>query len=551
MKMNLSRKRMLPDLITSATVLCITLAGCTGSGNFEQKSIRQWETAEWLLEHPGTEGNPFDLVAEVTFTLEGGSSITTPMFYDGGSSWKFRFTGSEPGTWEFTTESEVPALDGKKGQVAVHGNPDTRANGFITHFGSKWGWQGSERAFVPQYVMGKDLDYYYDLENDMVNENLIEKDIQEFVREHGFTGFHLPVNKMWFDITREGPFENPDIRTYRVLESIITRVHQEGGACFLWMWGSDGPRDHDTGSGPRGVLGAAGNEKDLRNLRYLAARLGPLPGWSIGYGVDTENGTATVEQLDQWKNFLESHMGWDHFIGARVGYDEKGLWALVPRPPRPPSDEHFRSEISDEHTFWLGGDYIGYTSYRPLYDRYVEALNHHPEKPSFEEDRFRLRNLDKWTYKDYNPELTRRGLWHSALAGGVANIWGHLLPDKDHGGSRSYSSGTVDIKHQIKTYSEFFGERFLKEMETFKLEDPVVLGLKTPDLEHLIFYQEQTDKVTLDLSGIPEPLSAVAVDALKEYREIDLGMLEAGTSEWEAPYKSDWAIAVGEFHPPR
>ena len=155
-------------------------------------------------------------------------------------------------------------------------------------------------------------------------------------------------------------------------------------------------------------------------------------------------------------------MGWDHFIGARVGYDEKGLWALIPKGPRPPHDENYCSEISDEHCSWLGGDYIGYTSYRPLYDRYVEALNHRPEIPSFEEDRFRLRNLDKWTYKDYNQELTRRGLWHSAFAGGVANIWGHLLPDKDHGGSHSYASGTVGIKHQIKTYAEFFKRRFLK-----------------------------------------------------------------------------------------
>jgi hypothetical protein len=29
--------------------------------------------------------------------------------------------------------------------------------------------------------------------------------------------------------------------------------------------------------------------------------------------------------------------------------------------------------IGDEYTWWLGGDYIGYTSYRPLYDRYVKA----------------------------------------------------------------------------------------------------------------------------------------------------------------------------------
>ncbi len=71
----------------------------------------------------------------------------------------------------------------------------------------------------------------------------------------------------------------------------------------------------------------------------------------MGYGVDTENGVATVEQLDAWKAYLEDHLGWDHFLGARVGYDEKGLWALNPSLPRPPHDEYFRSEVKDEHTF--------------------------------------------------------------------------------------------------------------------------------------------------------------------------------------------------------
>ena len=84
-------------------------------------------------------------------------------------------------------------------------------------------------------------------------------------------------------------------------------------------------------------------------------------------------------------------------------------------------------------------------------------------------------------------------------------------------------------------------------METFKLEDPVVLGLKIPDKSRVLFYQEHTGRVTLDLSGIPGPLPAVAVDTHKEYKEIDLGTLTAGDAGWDAPYESDWAVAVGDF----
>lgn len=39
----------------------------------------------------------------------------------------------------------------------------------------------------------------------------------------------------------------------------------------------------------------------------------------------------------------------------------------------------------------------------------------------------------------------------------------------------------------------------------------------------------------------------VAVDTLKPYRELDLGMLEPGKQTWKAPYRSDWAVAVGRF----
>ncbi|HLS27516.1 MAG TPA: fibronectin type III domain-containing protein, partial [Opitutales bacterium] len=38
-----------------------------------------------------------------------------------------------------------------------------------------------------------------------------------------------------------------------------------------------------------------------------------------------------------------------------------------------------------------------------------------------------------------------------------------------------------------------------------------------------------------------------AVDTLKPYQEIDLGMLDATSQTWTAPYQSDWAIAIGSF----
>lgn len=528
-------------LLTGLLVLLPLLAATPfrlGSAPLEKtlpaRTGTQWYPyVEWRLDNPSYDGNPFDLEAQAVFLHEGsGRTVTTPMFYDGASTWAFRFTGTRTGVWTLRTVSADADLDGWSGTVRITENPDPKAHGFMKAFGSKWGWQGTETAFVPQYVMAKDLRAYLGADG-RVDTALVAADIQEFIDGHGFTGFHFNTDGDWFD------GENPDTRVYRALEALLTRVHAKGGASHIWLWGSGGTGGEGDG-GPFGIAGGAMSEMDRRNLRYLAARLGPLPGWSIGYGFDTENGWATVGELDAWKAFLEEQMGWDHFLGARVGYDEKGLWAVRPRLPRPPHDAGFRSPIADANTFWLGGDYIGYTSYRPLYPRYVQALYHHPEKPSFEEDRFRLRDRPNWAYKDYSEELTRRGLWHSALAGGVANIWGNLLPEADEGGSQPYA-----IREQIKTYARFFEHRFLKEMQTV-YEGPE-LRLVTPDGSNAIVYREDSDIVRLRLSGMSGPLPVVAVDAKKPYAEVEVGVLDAEDQVWEAPYRSDWAIAVGEF----
>ncbi|MBD3290293.1 DUF5060 domain-containing protein, partial [candidate division KSB1 bacterium] len=500
---------------------------------FDEKNGVQWSPVlEWTVKNFSYKGNPFDVDAKaVFFHSESGKTITTHLFYDENDYWKFRFTGTEIGNWTFRTYCEDEDLDGWAGNVVIAQNENPAAHGFMKAFGDKWGWQGSETAFIPQYVMGKVTSGYLDDEGH-VDKVQIQSDIQEFVEDHGFTGFHIPVKGRWFD------GENPDPRIYRVVEEIIQNVHAKGGACHIWLWGCDPCR---TRSGPESFAGGAMSEIDLRNLRYLAARLGPIPGWSMGYGYDTENGWIRPEVLDEWKAYLESRMGYDHFLGARVGFDHVGITRVEPRPPGPPVDASNRSPVADQYTFWLGGDYTGYTSYRPLYPRYKAVIRHQPDKPSFEEDRFRIRDIENWRFKDYTPELTRRGLWHSAMAGGVANIWGYYLPQYDDDElSRPYP-----IKDQIKTYSTFFEHRFLPEMGTFY--DGPELRLAVPDGKHAIIYRENCDIVRLNLQSLEGKQSAIAVDTKKPYKEIEIGNFAVGNHTWKAPYRSDWAIAVGVF----
>jgi hypothetical protein len=261
---------------------------------------------------------------------------------------------------------------------------------------------------------------------------------------------------------------------------------------------------------------------DQRLQRYLAARLGPLPGWTMGYGFDLDEWVGE-EDLRLWHTHLHHHLGWPHLLGGRDAGPNHGL-------------DHRKRQIYE------GLDYSAYEHHRPTYEVYRAALDARGGKPSFSEDRFRIRQSKAYSGKDYDMEMTRRGLWHSAMAGGVANIWGHLPRGRDSW----LGSAPYERPEWIKTYATFFEHRFLIDM-TPAADVSDGHCLKVPAGTHYVVYGEDTESIELDLSKMGGGQEAVAVDAKKPYRELRLGRLAAKNQTWTAPNRSDWAIAVGEF----
>ena len=476
----------------------------------------QWTPyLEWSFDNPSYSGNPYDLVATVTFThTSSGEQHTTEMFCDGNDVWKFRFTGTRTGMWTFETSSSDPELNSKTGTVTIKPNPDWKVHGFVKKFdGNKWGWQGTERAFVPQLAMYKKPK---DFQN---NPEMIDNDISKFLDGHGFTGFHVPsIGGCWFDINKSdnkvtSSMTEPDQRTFEALEMLITKTHAAGGVVHIWAWG-----DHQRNQTPRDLNGGINGSIDKRLQRYIAARLGPIPGWTMGYGFDLWEWVSGSE-LTEWHSYMHEHFGWHHFLGARASKNQL-------------------NQLSEAM------DYSGYEQHKPDYDKYVETIEKRPEKPSLSEDRFRVRDPSPYPDKDYTEELTRRGLWHSTMAGGVANIWGYLV-GSTHGGSMPYP-----IKQQIKTYSTFFNDkrRFLKGMErSNELSNDNNTRVLRGGLTRYVFYRENASSIHMNLSYMEQAQPAVAVDTKKEYEEIDLGLLGPKEQTWNAPYLSDWAIAVGDW----
>jgi hypothetical protein len=549
-------------------------SGCINNDNLlNEKTIELNQPyAEWTLNNEDITVNPYDLVAHAIFTHEEGETLRSFMFYDGNHSWKFRFTGTKTGKW--TIETKGPGqLGGKKGAVIVEDNL-VNLPGFVKAEGRELMWSGSKKDMVPQFLMiSKPLSYW---SGGNVNSSKIGQTVEEFIKETGFTGLHISgIAGMWFNIDRydtvnedKEPLgsQDPDPRTFLVLEELLKHSYANEALIHIWLWGSDAYKVgwSDGYSGPDGIGGPM-STADQRLNRYIAARLGPIPGWSMGYGYDLHVWT-DEDKLQSWYDFLKMHLGgWPHLIGARADIYDAGNPRLMQSDslglPRAPMSE----------IFWEG-DYSGHYDYRVPYKWYSENIDH-KNKPQFQEDRFRIREHVVFQNKDYTPEMTVRGLWHSTMAGGVANIWGNLLPPQTFQESNPYDNQaegkiqgslfTVDIKEEIKTYHEFwFGkERFSYDLiRDNELSDNqsgeghlypggggyINVCLRSGKQDFYVFYIENSDKLKMDLRNMNGRHNAFAVDTRKPYKEISLQRLnpELYTSI-ELPYISNWAIVVG------
>jgi hypothetical protein len=70
-----------------------------------------------VLNSSGTYTNPYtDLTAEVDLERPDGQVWTIPMFWDGGSDWKFRVSPDMEGEWTWKTRSTDKGLNGRKGK---------------------------------------------------------------------------------------------------------------------------------------------------------------------------------------------------------------------------------------------------------------------------------------------------------------------------------------------------------------------------------------------------------------------------------------------------
>ncbi|MHC4751089.1 MAG: DUF5060 domain-containing protein, partial [Planctomycetota bacterium] len=500
-----------------------SIGNVKGQGrDFGDRAAFIWKCMEWSVENVSYSGNPFDVLARVTFSHpDSGEKRTTEMFYGGNSTWRFRFTGIRTGKWAFKTSSDVPELNGHSGSVTVTENPDRDIRGFLTHVGNKYAIQVRDDTDLQGYLFNVYMSrvehpaFLDDFGSDLRE---VEKKTLAYLveaRENGFEIIFLHVNNNWFKLGARRHDEHgsagPDPAAFGVLETILKTVHRAGGRSHIWAWGDESRRWT-----PRGVPGGINGKVDRRLQRYIAARLGSLPGWTMGYGFDLHEWTNT-DALNAWAEYLHEHMGWQHLLCSR-GYRLEGPRIIN-------SYDGFGRDVP-----------LATTAHGPQsYEEIVEDLNSDITRPHLYEERHSYKR------EGFNLDMdgTRRLLWWESMAGGMGGFFG-FYPDSPH---------PYPNPEQLRTHYTFWHtkKRFMLDMQRTNNLTSGGYVLRVPSNTHYVFYSENTSSIRMDLTDMARVQPGIAVDTKKEYGEIEIGTLSNKEHVWKAPYRSDWTIAVGSF----
>ncbi|MGQ9650779.1 MAG: apiosidase-like domain-containing protein [Phycisphaerae bacterium] len=83
-------------------------------------NVSQFGIFEQSLAASGSYANPYaEASATATLLRPGGGTMTIPLFWDGGATWRLRFSPDATGTWSWSISSTDSDLNGQSGQFSV------------------------------------------------------------------------------------------------------------------------------------------------------------------------------------------------------------------------------------------------------------------------------------------------------------------------------------------------------------------------------------------------------------------------------------------------
>ncbi len=461
------------------------------------------DVLEWSAENASYSGNPFDVVVTVRYThTSTGTVRELAAFYDGDTSWRWRFWPELEGEWTFTTTADGsngttndPELHGHTGSITVTSALTSDAKGLVYADGTQFALQRADRddAFLLNiYEMGygREAPEYCLTRMDYFTESNVNTRYQEHIdlcKEAGMNTLQIFMSEVG-GVWHHSSTGNPNLTTFELLDTMFAMNRAQDIRVHFWQWGDGGAH------APEG-------DALVRLTRYIGARLGPQPRWTMSYGYDG----IPSSLASNWAITHREACGWPHLLWGR-GWSHTELDALA-------NDD--RKEVAS--------------------DPYGHALNliqNSDGRPIVYERRW-------WVDRDgFTGPKTIQAMWEFAMAGGAASWWGERSDNGDY--------YTADEKTQLQTHLTFWHtkRRFLRGMVPVDLGDAYCLALGS---SNYVAYRRDADSITIDLSGAADSLEAIAVDTSATYSEIDLGTLSPENQTINLPHVSHWALGIGDF----
>lgn len=418
------------------------------------KDVELYRWVDFPIEAPQAAGGiaKWDVEGSCTWTHEDSiAQRISLLWYSGsGDTYVYRFGGALQGRWSGVTRSPVAALDGLELTVDVTPSSNPSRIGWSgqrsdepTAWAHQKGPDGKLVKCTPILVMMPDVQRWFD------DPPRMRAFVAEFNDNHGFNGGHIStIGRSWFeadsaDRLRTAP-ATPDVRTFAALEAAASEWSNRGGWLHLWMWGKGAGGDFAN------LPGGYNGEVSRRINRYIAARLGPVPGWSMGIGWDVEF-WADQTKLKWWLDDLIPQLGgWHHWIGLRYSDSNIGQG----HDPEPANKGEYLARGIAWNTLRSGHEqYAGWEHWSTMTsDSAIDAgLAAVPDRPMMSEDRFRQRESN-WPQKDLRRDdaiLKEIPRWATR---GVAAIYGRLFDSSD-GGSDVWPNKAA-IKAVIESIDE-------------------------------------------------------------------------------------------------
>ncbi|HPE74663.1 MAG TPA: DUF5060 domain-containing protein [Draconibacterium sp.] len=503
-------------------LICLFVTNSFGI-NFNEREATMWLYEEWTLENRSWTDNPFDVVAVVTFVHGfSGERHNTEMFYAGENKWKFRFTGIKEGRWIFSTLSSDVNLNGHFGSVMVKPRTNSNIKGFLTSVGNKFAIMEENidhlngyvyQVFMNQQDYEQQYDHHTRILSDPGRSNLI-KDYWNNTQDNGFNIYFFSPFYSWFrmgalsindfSISPNTEKFNPDPELFDILEEAINCAHQSGGRTHIWAWG-DNDRKQTPNFLPDGLRG----KSHRRLIRYIAARLGPLPGWTMSFGFDTFEMPNVEEDCAWWADELNKRMGWPHILTSR-GWENESFGA--------------NSYAGFGGPYDLTASATGPSGYHEIKQHLETKIN----KPSIYEERHTYNRWKCWPHSvpdsnRLNETNSRRLIWWEVMAGGMGGFFGHFSerfnaygPFNPNGPCGYYPES---LKLAFRTYREFWKNGRL-QLSMSPDNQRVVSEtngycLSAINKKQFVFFIEEADSVLIDLNGMPGSQPIFSIDTKK------------------------------------